>query len=174
MIPSREGGDQLRYSTILTFAQLPERNREFGRFDMGKSDCDERRNDPGFRIPPGRPGGIKHSQEQPCLLALVIVVVEGLSPTIGNSSRDVDKSLRIKGLHLDGLAKMLRGTGLVGDRASFSGCRLAWPPVTPHLRQPRISRDRIRLGIETAPLGWLLVSRIVAGNNRARALTGIR
>jgi hypothetical protein len=96
-----------------------------------------------------------------------------LSPTIGNSSRDVDKSLRIKGLHLDGLAKVLRGTGLVGDRASFSGCRLAWPPVTPHLRQPRISRHRIRLGIETAPLGWLLVSRIVAGNDRARTLTGI-
>ena len=36
VIPSREGGDQLCYSTILTFAQLPERNREFGRFDMGK------------------------------------------------------------------------------------------------------------------------------------------
>jgi hypothetical protein len=51
------------YSTIFTFAQLPERNREFGRFDMGKSDCDERRDDPGFRILPGRPGGIKHSQE---------------------------------------------------------------------------------------------------------------
>jgi hypothetical protein len=30
---------------------------------MGKSDCDERRDDPGFRILPGRPGGIKHSQE---------------------------------------------------------------------------------------------------------------
>ena len=63
MIPSREGGDQLCYSTILTFAQLPERNREFGRFDAGKSDCDERHDDPGFRILPGRPGGIKHSQE---------------------------------------------------------------------------------------------------------------
>ena len=45
MIPSREGGDQLCYSTILTFAQLAERNREFGRFDMGKTDCDERRDD---------------------------------------------------------------------------------------------------------------------------------
>jgi hypothetical protein len=32
----------------------------------------------------------------------------------------------------------------------------------------------VRLGIEAAPLGWLLVSRIVAGNDRGRALTGIR
>jgi hypothetical protein len=31
-----------------------------------------------------------------------------LSPKIGNSSRDVDKRLRIKGLHLDGLGKVLR------------------------------------------------------------------
>ena len=38
MIPSREGGDQLCYSTILTFAQLPERNREFGRFDRWRAD----------------------------------------------------------------------------------------------------------------------------------------
>ena len=28
--------------------------------------------------------------------------------------------------------------------------------------------------MEAAPLGWLLVSRIVAGNDRARALTGMR
>jgi hypothetical protein len=34
VVPNREGGDQLRYPTTLTFAQLPERNREFGRFDM--------------------------------------------------------------------------------------------------------------------------------------------
>jgi hypothetical protein len=33
VIPSREDGEQLCYSTIFTFAQLPERNREFGRFD---------------------------------------------------------------------------------------------------------------------------------------------
>jgi len=31
----------------------------------------------------------------------------------------------------------------------------------------------MRIGIEPAPLGRLLVSRIVAGNDRARALTGI-
>jgi hypothetical protein len=41
----------------------------------------------------------------------------------------------------------------------------------PYLRQPSVSRDRIRVGIEAAPLGRLLVSRIVAGNDRARALT---
>jgi len=39
--------------------------------------------------------------------------------------------------------------------------------------QPTVSRDRMRVGIEAAPLGRLLVSRIVAGNDRARALTGI-
>jgi hypothetical protein len=39
--------------------------------------------------------------------------------------------------------------------------------------QPSVSRDRIRVGIEAAPLGRLLVSRIVTGNDRARALTGI-
>jgi hypothetical protein len=37
------------------------------------------------------------------------------SPKIGNSSRDTDKRVRIKSVHLDGLAKVLRGTGLVGD-----------------------------------------------------------
>jgi hypothetical protein len=39
--------------------------------------------------------------------------------------------------------------------------------------QPSISRDRMRVGIEAARSGRLLVSRIVAGNDRARALTGI-
>jgi hypothetical protein len=43
----------------------------------------------------------------------------------------------------------------------------------PYLRQPSVSRDRIRVGMEAAPLGRLLVSRIVAGNDRARALTRI-
>ena len=63
-----------------------------------------------------------------------------------------------------------KGTTFCAD--VFSECRLAWPLVTPHVRQPSISRDRARLGIEAAPLEWLLVPRIVAGNDRARALTG--
>jgi hypothetical protein len=50
---------------------------------------------------------------------------------------------------------------------------LARPAVAPYLRQPSVSRDRIRVGIEAAPLGRLLVSWIVTGNDRARALTSI-
>jgi hypothetical protein len=50
---------------------------------------------------------------------------------------------------------------------------LAQPAITPYLHQPSISRDRMRVGIEAARSGRLLVSRIVAGNDRARALTGI-
>ena len=43
----------------------------------------------------------------------------------------------------------------------------------PYLRQPSVSRDRIGVEMEAAPLGRLLVSRIVAGNDHARALTRV-
>jgi hypothetical protein len=46
VIPSRADRDQLCCSMRPTVAQLPERDLELGRFDMVKSDCDERRKRP--------------------------------------------------------------------------------------------------------------------------------
>jgi hypothetical protein len=73
------------------------------------------------------------------------------------------------------LIQMLRGLASEGRRVLvFSQFTSMLDLIKPVSTPPPVTGDSMRIGIEAAPLGGLLVSRIVTGNGGERALTGIR